>query len=233
MGVDYRYMKTQNLVIMVVVLLIILLGALYFARPVAPIGAVPANNGTAANTQPQSVTTPGGLTFSYADPYALAATPEEVQAQAVIPACDQGFQYCIYRTGTQYAGTNFESAGISINERADLSSQATCITTQPEGYTGLKPTTKSQNGFVTGVFAVGGAAAGSSESGAVYRAWDGKTCHELRTRVAESQFANYPAGSKVEFTSADRQQVFVELQSILNEMTINGTSVGFPSAPVK
>lgn len=228
-------MKTQNLVIMAVVLIVILLGALYFARPVqapsmpqVPSGAVTTNTDTASG---QTTVTPAGLGFTVSDPYALATTEGQVMAKAVIPPCDAGFDYCIYRNGTEYAKTNFESAGIGITQRKDLPSQASCINTQPEGYNGLKPKTTSGNGYVIGAYSpIGGGAAGSTEGGVDYRLWYGSTCYDLRTRVAQAQFANYPAGTKIEFTSNDRAQVFGELQAILDSMTINGTPIDFPNA---
>lgn len=225
-------MKTQNLVILAVVLIIIVVAAFAVARPIQTQNTSQPSAQDQGTTQALTTTTPGGLTFSYEDPYDLAVTQDQVLSKAVIPPCDPGFDYCIYRTGTDYDATNFESAGIAITQRKDLPSQQSCLTTQPSGYRGLQPHTVSTSGYVLGVFSpISGAAAGSSETGAEYRLWYGTTCYALRTRVAVSQFQNYPAGTKTEFTEADRTQVMGELQGILNAMTLpDGTPVQFPAA---
>ena len=224
-------MKTTNLITLIVVLVVVLVVVLAFARPVqAPVYQ---NGQEQTQTQPaaqaQTVTT-GGLSFSYTEPFALATTPEQILAKVVIPACDQGFDYCVYYNGTEYANTNFESAGVSVAEHKELPSQASCVTAQPSGYHGLKPKTSSQNGVVIGAYSpIGGGAAGSSESGAEYHVWTGSTCYFVRTRVAQAQFANYPAGTKVEFTTANRDAVFGELQNILDGMSVQGTQLVFPT----
>jgi hypothetical protein len=225
-------MKTQNLVILAVILIVILIAAFAVARPIQPGTAAQPSAQDQGMTQAQTTTTPGGLTFSYADPYGLAVTQDQVLSKAVIPPCDPGFDYCIYRTGSTYDATNFESAGIAITQRKDLPSQQSCLTTQPAGYSGLQPHTVSNDGYVLSAFSpISGAAAGSSETGTEYRLWYGSTCYALRTRVAQSSFQNYPAGTKTEFTAADSAQVMSELQTILNGMTLpDGTQVQFPAA---
>lgn len=177
-----------------------------------------------------TVTTRAGVTFGYDAPYGLATTPEQVLVKAYIPPCSEGFDYCLYRATTTYAGTNFESAGLSIRTRSDLSTKTSCLTTPPEGYAGLTATTSEAADYATSVFApLGDAGAGHYASGALYRLFAKGSCTEFETRLGETQFANYPEGSIREFTDADRAAVKAEFAALLASVTLgSSTPVVFP-----
>lgn len=232
------------------ILVVIILGGVFYlfvhkaAQP-APAASVALTPGQAATSTAggtaaggdvthatQTVTAPSGLAFSYASPYGLATSFTQVAALAVIPPCDQSFDYCVFRTQPPVANSNFESAGVAVTKRSDLTASSTCLTTPPSGYAGLHATTTPQTGYATSVFMpVGGGAAGSYASGAVYRLWYGTTCYQFETRVAEAQYANYPAGTKTLFTATARANVIRELKGILASVRINGgTRVVFPGA---
>jgi hypothetical protein len=179
-----------------------------------------------------SIATPD-LSFSYSGDWGLATNPTQVTAKAYIPPCDPDFDYCLYYVGDAYAGTNFESAGLRVKRRADLA-ETGCLAAVPEGYAGLKPVTQDAGeGYSTAVFSpLGDAGAGHYASGELYRlSWD-KSCYEFETRIGETQFANYPAGTVNEFTAADRTALRAMLRAVVDSVTTKDSSapVKFPAA---
>jgi hypothetical protein len=178
----------------------------------------------------------GTVTVSYASAdFGLATNQQQILATAVIPPCDGDFNYCLYYNNTStYAGTNFESAGIRIDKRADLTTERLCLTTPPAGFdAATQPVASSSaDAYSTGVFSVGGGAAGSIANGSLYRLYNrsDNTCYEFETRIAESQFANYPAGAIQEFTADDQAALSAEIRTILNSITLpSGATVSFPA----
>jgi hypothetical protein len=188
-----------------------------------------------ASSTPQTTTTPQGVTFSFPDAFALATGNEPIMVHSYIPPCDQGYDYCIYKNDQEFAGTNFESAGLSITAKPALTTQAACLNTPPQGYAStISPSdTSSGAGYAASVFAnLGNAAAGHEAVDSYYRLYQTSNgdCTELDLRVAQSDYGNYPAGQIQEFTAADQQQVLSELGSILSGMTLNGSIISWPSA---
>lgn len=181
---------------------------------------------------PQTLTAPGGISFTYGGAYAVAVTPEQILVQSYIPPCDSGFDYCFYLTDDAYDGTNFESAGLRVKQRSDLRTKTACLQTQPSGYSNLVPRMGAGAGYATSVFGpLSDAATGHYASGALYRLSFGLTCFEFETRVGESQFANYPAGSIKKFRGTEREDVFSQLSALLNSVTIvsSGAKPQFPT----
>ena len=202
-------------------LLLVLIGALFvlgpFMSPVSPTSGL------------DQVT--GGVTSSRPTNYGLALAGEQIPITSYIPPCESGFSYCLYRNDNRYQDSNFDSAGLRIKERDDLASQTACLMTPPAGYTDLLPDQMYAKDFSTSVFGpLGDAGAGHYSQGALYRLWEGELCTEFETRVAESQFANYPEGSVIEFSASDRVAVFVELNDILANLTLASTEapIQFP-----
>ncbi|MBP9822397.1 MAG: hypothetical protein KBC81_03085 [Candidatus Pacebacteria bacterium] len=171
------------------------------------------------------------VSYSSSD-FGLATTPAQIVVKSYIPPCETGFDYCLYSNNDTYKGTNFESAGLRIAQRKDLSTKEQCLNTLPTGYTSLTPVSFTSANYATSVFSpLGDAAAGHYSSGAQYRLWSGKSCYELESRIGETQFANYPAGSIKQFTDADRISVRAQLAAMLNAITLTGgEKVSFPQA---
>lgn len=218
----------------VVLCLIIIAGlalAYFYGVPAAP-STVPPGQPAAATTT--SLTLAGG-TVSLAYPggtYALAVAGEPLSVHSYIPPCDSPFDYCIYRVGTDYASTTFESTGIRISRRGDLTSQSSCLSQSPAGYASSSPVTVSNPGYAAAVFGpLGNAATGHYATGDLYRLWAGGGCTEFETRIGESQYANYPPGTIGQFTSADRTAVADELSGILGSVKVGSTTVAWPMAP--
>lgn len=183
------------------------------------------------SSTPQTVSD-GIISFSVPADFALAVQGEPIQVQSYIPPCNEGFTYCLYDIGQTYLGTNFESVGIRIVKRTDLTTKQTCLTQQPDGYTGITPVTHEDANYATSVFApLGDAAAGHYAKDQLYRLSVGSSCYEFRTRIGSSQFANYPPGTIKEFSAEDEAAVQSSLDSILHGITLkDGTALTFPAA---
>lgn len=224
-----------SVAVLALVVLLVIVGVWIALKP-GP--AAEPSPGTATTTVsfPQTLTTPSGITFGWQpDLYGLAVTPEQILTRSYIPPCDSGtpgFDYCLYRVGNQYEGTNFESAGLRIKQRTDLKTKNACLTTLPEGFTKMMPKAEVTDDYTTSVFSpVGSAGAGHYASGSLYRLSYGSTCYEFETRIGETQYANYPEGSIKKFTDADRANVQKELLQLLGSITIASSSekVTFPA----
>jgi hypothetical protein len=260
--------KSNSVVIgIIIVLIIIVLGFVWIwhSNPNASISENPTST-TTLPTQPSSggstvttstTTLPGapiGFDKSFSDgtihiafptsQFALATDPSQITDKSYIPPCDQGFAYCLYYNGTAYSGTNFESAGIAISPKANLTTQTKCLQTQPAGYTGLKSTSGKAvtlpgvgASYITSVFSpIGDAAAGHFATGAVYRlAYQENAttfdCYEFDTQIGQTDFYNYPTGAINQFTVADQTTIQAELTKILTTLTLpSGQYVLFPTA---
>ena len=190
----------------------------------------PSVSATATAVPTQSVSD-GTIKFTYGSDYGLATTPAQVLVTSYIPSCDPGFNYCLYYDGSAYKGTNFDSAGLRVQKRADLKTQSACLSTMPSGFAGIVPVTANGPDYATSVFSpLGDAGAGHYASGAEYRLWYVNSCYEFETRIGQTQFANYPAGSIQQFTDADNANVQAGLMSMLDSITLsNNEQVSFPA----
>ena len=238
-------MNKGPLILLILLILIVAGLALWLfypapsGTPIAPYGGgTPTSTGTPTPTSTvvtldQSVSD-GVLGVSYpsAD-FGLATNATQILVHPYIPPCDQGFNYCIYYTGTQYQGTNFESAGIRIQKRTGLTTAQSCLTTSPTGFSGMKPdATSSADTYSVSIFNnVGTAAAGHTASDRLYRIFypTTKACYEIDTRIGQSQFANYSSGSIKEFTATDAATVQNRLGQILQSLQIKSAPVSLPS----
>jgi hypothetical protein len=177
--------------------------------------------------------TASGLGFRFAtSTFTVATTFESIAIKRYTPPCASDFDYCIYRVGTEYEGTNFESAGLRIKERSTLVDMTSCLSTPPQGFASLSPRKRAGQGYSTAVFSpLADAGAGHYTEGALYRLFYGATCYEFEVRIGESQFANYPKGTVREFERADRDLVSAELANILNSIVVDRDTVPiiFPS----
>jgi hypothetical protein len=238
-------MKNRNIFIIVVIVLIAagLLSWKLGSKPPVPISGIPFP-GTSTTTSPtgtsnfdQSISD-AIITVGYSkDEFGLATNPSQILAKSYIPSCNEGFNYCLYYTGKAYEGTNFESAGIRIQKRTDLGNERVCLNTPPSGFDATKvpDNTNPTNDFSTSIFSnVGDAAAGHYSSGSLYRLFVRKdsSCYEFETRIGQSQFQNYPAGSIKEFTTSDAQNLEAKLNATIDHISLSSAQkVIFPHAP--
>lgn len=235
-------------IVFVIVVAVLTAGFLWFIHYGSQGGAItPAGSAssTASGTVPTLVlgtptgTAPAGsqsisdgtiiLTYPTAD-FALATSSQQITVHSYIPPCDPIFNYCLYYIGSAYKGTNFESAGIRVDKRTDLTTQTTCLTTPPTGYTNFTPTSTIMGDYAVSEFTpLGDAGAGHYANGTLYRLFSNGACYEFETRIGQTQFANYPSGTIQQFTTADETALQNEIAEILNSVTLSsGETVVFP-----
>ncbi len=202
-------------------------------------------SGTQSNTVPTLVlgaptgTAPTGsrsvsdgtitLVYPTAD-FGLATSSQQITTHSYIPPCDADFNYCLYYIGTAYQGTNFDSAGIRVEQRSDLTTQSACLTTPPTGFASFTPTSTIAGDYAVSEFTpLGNAGAGHFAKGTLYRLEYNDACYEFETRVGQSQFANYPPGTIQRFTDANQINLHAEIAGILNGIALSsGETVTFP-----
>ena len=212
---------------LVVILLIAIVGLItlfYPRRETTPVQST----ATSTPEATESISD-GTTTLSYASQaFGLAVTPEQIIPRSYIPPCDTDFNYCFYYIGTEYQGTNFESAGLRVKRRADLTTQSQCLQTLPEGYTGISPSVSGGTDFSTSVFTpLGDAGAGHYAKGTLYRLLYKGSCYEFETRIGASQYANYPRGTIKEFMPADERALEAKLLQLLKDVTLPGGAKPF------
>lgn len=164
----------------------------------------------------------GELMFMRPENFGLAVHWEQLLVKTVIPACDHGFDYCLYYFGDEYAGTNFQSAGVRMNRRADLGSADMCLFTSPAGYVEFEPTVRYEDGYAVATFApIQSAAAGSYSEGALFRlALGDAACFEVETRIGVSRFENYAEGSIREVTDEERDALEEQLREVVRTIRL-------------
>src|SRR5581483_12293852 len=86
--------------------------------------------GSAPTPQAQAVSD-GTITFTYTQNFGLATAPGQIVTKSYIPACDPQLNYCVYYNAATYQGTNFDSAGLRVQKRTDLTTINICLTTLP------------------------------------------------------------------------------------------------------
>lgn len=232
-------MRINTIFVLLIALLVLAgIGYVIWGQPSGNGGSQTSTTTQTSATSTADTTSDGTITFARLPQFGLAVTQDQVLKSGYIPPCPQGFNYCLYFNGDAYKGTNFESAGLSVTKRPDIATERLCLDTPPAGYSAsMTPSsTNSANSYSTSVFSpIGDAAAGHYSSGAVYRLWlrDSSKCYEFQTRIGETQFANYPAGTIKQFTDADRQTLQQELRQELETVTISvsgSPAVVFPQA---
>ena len=175
------------------------------------------------------------ITVPYpSDMFALALNTSQILTQSSVPPCDPNFSYCLYYNGNQYAGTNFESAGIRIQKRNDITNEQMCLNSPPTGFdSSTTPDAKNsgtdQSASVFSNVDTGGA--GHYATGSLYRLFvrSESSCYEFETRIAQTQFQNYATGTIAEFTSADQQALQTELGQIISQVSVRNSKTSlFP-----
>ncbi len=169
------------------------------------------------------------LIYPTAD-FALATSSQNIAVHPYIPPCDADLDYCLYYIGTAYQGTNFESAGIRVEKRTDLMTQAACLTTPPTGFSNFTPTSTTVGDYSVSEFTpIGNAGAGHFAKGTLYRLAYNGACYEFETRIGQSDFGNYPSGTIQQFTDAEQASLQSKILGILNSVTLSsGERVNFP-----
>lgn len=220
-------MNKKNILISVSVIIIVFIFTV-LARP--QIAESPQGGGLIENGVLDRTITDGTIGFSLpSTDFGIATNEQQVLVHSYIPPCDFEFDYCLYYVGNKYKGTNFESAGLRIKKRSDLSTEQSCINTSPSGFDAkMKPdkTTLGQDFSTSAFLNVGDAAAGHYASGSSYRLYikENHACYEFETRVGQTQFLNYPPGSIGEFTIENQKEIRLKLEGILKTVRLQRTN---------
>ncbi|MGH7141343.1 MAG: hypothetical protein ACREGH_01775 [Minisyncoccia bacterium] len=231
-------MTTRGWIVLIIIIILIILAVWIWgsSKPAQAPGTTGAATSTATSTpsgglQYDQNVSSGPVTINIPSAaFGLAVNEQQLSGMvhSYIPPCDQGFNYCLYDIATSsYRGTNFESAGISITHRTDLTKETQCLTAPPAGYSvAVAPAaTSSGASYDTSAFTkVGNAAAGHFADDTLYRLYSksDSSCFEFTTRVGQSDFNNYPAGAIKQFTAAAEQTVQNELNDVLEHVSLNG-----------
>ncbi|HVY72856.1 MAG TPA: hypothetical protein VG984_02315 [Candidatus Paceibacterota bacterium] len=221
-------MNTSTRVGLVVVIVVAIIAAIaiFHNRALAPVIDTNTTATTTTGTSFDKSISEGTITVAYASQnWGLATNQTQILVKSYIPPCSESFNYCFYYIGSDYKGTNFESAGLRIQKRTDLTTERTCTNTPPEGFdASVQPTANhSETEYASSVFAsVGDAGAGHVASGSLYRLYvrSNSSCYEFETRVGQTQYANYPEGSIKQFTSADQAALEAEIKNIINNISL-------------
>lgn len=178
----------------------------------------------------------GALSFSY-DPHVwgLATNREQILVKSYIPPClSEKFDYCLYYMGDSYKGTNFESAGVDISIRSDLTTKDKCMAPSADGYVDASSQIKEvsgSNGYtIKTIGPVGDAATGHYSNGTVYYVYIGGGCYRFRMQIGQTRYENYSEGIIKRFTTEDEKAVNATMLALLHDMTFNGKHVDFPPA---
>lgn len=181
----------------------------------------PAENGNVSVPLEPTSHSDGTISFTVPDGFGLAVTADQILTRSVIPPCEAGFKYCLYHLGTDFVGSTFESAGVSIRERAELTTQDTCLRSPPAGYAGQSPATATRDTYAVSAFTgLGDAATGHYASGDQYRLFTEGECYQFDTRVGWSQVANYPEGTVTEFTEDQRDDMAERLRDLVEDIRL-------------
>ncbi len=127
----------------------------------------------------------------------------------------------------------------------DLMNATSCLTTSPYGDASIMvpDLTGSTDMYSWSEFSkIDDAAAGHYANGSLYRLYVGSKsasttavfsgsesaaanvvkpkCYELATRIGQTQYANYPAGAKREFTARDQSDLQASLKEVIDNVSL-------------
>lgn len=214
--------KSRLYILFLLVILLIVFVAIKPAKRQTPVVTPSPTPTPAANS-----ISDGLITIEYPDDFGLATNPTQILVKSYIPPCDENFNYCLYYNDAAFVGTNFESAGLRVSKRADLSNERLCLETPPAGFSDTLAPQKlsSTDASSASLFNnMSDAAAGHYANGALYRLYvrNPATCYEFQIRIGQSRFENYPEGTIKEFTSDDQDVVKQKLEAVVNSISLAG-----------
>lgn len=174
----------------------------------------PGNSGSVSSPAEQSYTSAGGVfSVKYGSEFSLQTDYEKVKALGYIPVCSESMEACIFYSGSQYTGTNFEAAGVSINALTTKKTEAQCYNFS-ESTSETQHVTKNVTiGNLTFRSATGGSAgAGHMTQAQSYRIFLNNNCYEILQTLGNTNIGAYEPGTIKEFNS---EEVWSKLQTIV------------------
>jgi hypothetical protein len=126
--------------------------------------------------------------------------PDLLETQlSFIPICDDTTVACFQYNGKEYAGTNFEAAGLSVNVLRDMRTEQDCDKID----TGSDPIkTKIINGIKFHYGMTGEVATSKSKGGFAYRTFHESVCFEIAVAIAATDIGVFDPGTIETFDSA-------------------------------
>lgn len=152
--------------------------------------------------------------IAFPSDFAFTLDYSQVKPLSYIPACDQTMVGCVYYSAAAYKGTNFDSAGVSVNIDPTINTEADCYNFSVATNEAQKQVADVTINGVAFKSATGGdAGAGHFAQVQVYRNFHNNQCFELDQRVGYTDIGNYPSGTVTQF---DQAGVWQKLQDIIN-----------------
>ncbi|HET8574982.1 MAG TPA: hypothetical protein VFM02_02290 [Candidatus Paceibacterota bacterium] len=161
-----------------------------------------------------------GFRLAYpSDDFAVVKKSEKISAEfsSYIPPCGEGsgdFLGCVYFTGKEYSGTNFGSAGVSVQVLKNATTEQECEAGEnvPVKTATHQESINGQNFFV---FESGDAAMSHQSDDILYQVWHNNQCFQIDARLTSSVYEVYATGTIQKFTDQDKQKLESSLQSIV------------------
>lgn len=216
--------KNHRMLIIGLVIVVVLLAVavVYMATRQTAIAPTTNNSNNTTNQTSQTIFPNSyhsdnyGFTIQYPNDLGFITGVSQFRSAvgAFIPPCDDNTVACVfYKRGT-YPGTNFDSAGVSVNILADIKTEAACRkfdiqTSEVNTATG----TQTVNGtlFYTGTG--GGGATGHSDQIRSFHNFRNATCYEINLRIAQTNIDNYPPGTIKAF---NEREVWIKLEQVFS-----------------
>ena len=156
----------------------------------------------------------GTFQFDYADSLARCQPEgpvptllnERRSCASYIPVCDEDRIACLAYPADEYRGYNFEAAAFSVIALPGVTTELKCLTNVDRN-TCRPPRSEAHNSVTFGTAECYEGGLGHHLNRQIYRTFHAGACYQLSVNIAESAFANFPAGTIKEFSRADRQNV--------------------------
>ena len=158
-----------------------------------------------------SIKYPKNMTF-----YSGRPDYKAISLLSMIPVCDETTVACFVYNGSDYAGTNLQAAGLSVNVLRDARLEKDC----KKADTSWHPAGPAEiNGihFTSGT--IGDAGLGSSEGGTTYRTFHEGVCFEIALGIAASSMGSYDPGTIKQF---DGRRLETELSQMVHTFKFVG-----------
>lgn len=155
-----------------------------------------------------TISYPNNITF-----YSGRPDYKEISLLSYSPVCDLSTVACFIYNGTEYAGTNFKAAGLSVNVLRDRRTAEECDRID----TGSYPVrTKTINGIHFHYGMTGEGSLGHWKGGLAYRTFHKNVCFEVAVGIATTSIGVYEPGTMKEFDSRKLDKEFDQIVQTLS-----------------
>jgi hypothetical protein len=153
------------------------------------------------------------LTYS-ATKFDFTADKEKIGQLSYIPICPETTVGCVFYMGTDYKGTNFGAAGVSVNIDPTLNTEAKCYNFKVSTNAAQQEAGTTTINGVNFRSATGGeGATGHFIKIQIYRNFHNKRCYEIQQSFVYTNIDNYEPGTVKEFNMEEVWQLQPIVQS--------------------